>query len=100
MFLNFSLQSGAITLEDTKLLKNQHTSIIRGCTNPLLGAFQPQIEAQPKRHPLEVLEAEHGLEAGVPDVGCEAEVRGAGIVFKDKFRVEPAVAEPERSEPI
>ncbi len=37
------------------------------------------------------------MEAGVPDVGCEAEVRGAGIVLKNKFRVEPAVAEPERT---
>ena len=61
----------------------------------LFRAFQPQIEPQSKRYPLEVLEAEHGLEAGVPEVGCEAEVRGAGIIFKNKLRVEPAVAEPD-----
>ena len=41
------------------------------------------------------MEAEHSLEAVVPDVGYEAEVGGVGIVFQDEFGAEPAVLEPD-----
>ena len=70
------------------------------CTKVLFRALEPELEAKAERYPLEVLEAEHGLEAAVPDVGRKSKIRSSGIVLKDKLRVEPAVAEPERSEPI
>ena len=61
----------------------------------LFRTFKPELKPQPKRHPPEVLEAEHCFKTVVPDGGEETEVDGIGIIFQDEFRTEPAVLEPD-----
>lgn len=70
--------------------------MMRVCTKNLFGALEPEIEPKAEGNPLEVLELEHRLEAAVPNIGYEAKIRGAGIVFNDELGVEPAVSEPYR----
>ena len=50
-------------IAEVRRRKHPKGVMIRVCTNPLLGALEPQFEPQSKGYPLEVLEAEHGLEA-------------------------------------